>query len=105
MEGHRTGFSGLVGMDFLWGEAALKRRRARAEEKHLVDENLDREETMRDARKRTFREDVLIDPRRCGLLVLFFPATTELWKTNLRPSRLEETGKKSLMVSRVVSCG
>jgi nucleolar pre-ribosomal-associated protein 1 len=78
-----TGFSGLVGMDFLWGEAALKRRRARANEQaQAVDADMDSEENMLEDRKRMFREDLAIDPRRSGLSVLFFPATTQLLMSN-----------------------
>ena len=70
-------------MDFLWGEAALKRRRAQANEKaQAVDADMESEENMLEDRKRMFREDLAIDPRRSGLSVLCFPTATQLLMSN-----------------------
>ena len=60
-------------MDYLWGEAALKRRKAKVEKSQSVDEDMDIDENILEARKRTFKEDLALDPRRCGLSVLCFP--------------------------------
>uniref|UniRef100_A0A7I4D817 URB1 N-terminal domain-containing protein n=1 Tax=Physcomitrium patens TaxID=3218 RepID=A0A7I4D817_PHYPA len=68
------GFSGLASMDYLWGEAALQRRKAKVEEKsQLMDEGLEIDENVLESRKRTYKEDLTLDPRRCGLSVLCFP--------------------------------
>lgn len=61
-------------MDYLWGEAALQRRKAKVEEKsQLMDEGLEIDENVLESRKRTYKEDLTLDPRRCGLSVLCFP--------------------------------
>ncbi|CAM6096475.1 unnamed protein product [Calypogeia fissa] len=65
------GFSGLSRLDYLWGEAALKRRKAKAEE--VAMNVLKEPDNIDDIRRQTFKEDLLIDPRRCGLAVLLFP--------------------------------
>lgn len=72
------GSARLAGMDYLWGEAALKRRKSKIEEKsQSVDEDMDTDENMLEARKRTFKEDLTLDPRRCGLSVLCFPTVAQ----------------------------
>ncbi|MCO5561984.1 hypothetical protein L7F22_015610 [Adiantum nelumboides] len=67
-------FSGLAGMDYLWGGAALKWRHAHmkleqgADATRFLDEDISRED-----RKRYFKEEVPLDPTKCALGVLFFP--------------------------------
>ncbi|KAL3696543.1 hypothetical protein R1sor_010619 [Riccia sorocarpa] len=73
IESHRgPGFPGLVGLDYLWGEAALKRRKAKSSETVTAKSGLERD-NLAEIRRQAFKEDLLIDPRRCGLTVLFFP--------------------------------
>jgi len=73
-----SGTSGLAGMDYLWGAAALKRRKAKIEETtQSVDEDMDTDDNLLEARKRTFKEDLALDPRRCGLSVLCFPTIAQ----------------------------
>ncbi len=85
-------------MDYLWGEAALKRRARTKERKLLSDEEgtaVGQQETATEARKRTFREDIAIDPRRCGLCVLGFPANSKhQWKVDVRSTGFETANKE-----------
>lgn len=89
------GFLGLASMDYLWGEAALKRRKAKIEEKsQSIDEDMDTDENLLEARKRTFKEDLALDPRRCGLSVLCFPSVAQ---RTISPG-IPELGAKSKKV-------
>lgn len=84
-------------MDYLWGEAALKRRARTKERKLLSDEGtaVGQQETATEAWKRTFREDIAIDPRRCGLCVLGFPANSKhQWKVDVRSTGFETANKE-----------
>lgn len=71
------GSPGLAGLDYLWGEAALKRRKAKVEKSRSLDEDMDSAETMLEARKITFKEDLTVDPRRLGLSVLCFSTVAQ----------------------------
>ncbi|KAG0562635.1 hypothetical protein KC19_9G161300 [Ceratodon purpureus] len=71
------GAPGLAGMDYLWGEAALKRRKAKVEKSQHMDEDMDTDENLLEARKRTFKEDLTLDPKRCGLSVLCFSTVAQ----------------------------
>ena len=64
-------------MDYLWGEVALKRRKAKVDKSLSIDEDMDTDENILEARKITFREDLALDPIRCGLSVLCFLTATQ----------------------------
>ncbi|GAQ89059.1 hypothetical protein KFL_004830100 [Klebsormidium nitens] len=66
----QEGARGLVGMDYLWGERALRSR----QEQRLSGVAFDT-----GARSRQFREESPLDPRRCGLAVLYFPVRRSLY--------------------------
>ncbi|KAL2643291.1 hypothetical protein R1flu_010878 [Riccia fluitans] len=67
------GFVGLSGLDYVWGEAALKRRKTKSSEIVPAKSEPEERDNLAELRRQTFKEDLLIDPRRCGLTVLFFP--------------------------------
>ena len=70
-----SNFSGLSERNYLWGEAALKRRREQQDEKLLSKYNsVDNDETTVDRCKRKFRENLIFDPKVCGEIVLYFPS-------------------------------
>eukprot|EP01018_Ginkgo_biloba_P010431 Gb_10022 [translate_table: standard] len=74
-----SSFSGLSEMNYLWGEAALKRRREQNEEKLLSEYNSFDQETAAERQKRQFRENLMIDPKVCGDTVLYFPSERNAW--------------------------
>lgn len=80
-------------MDYLWGEAALKRRKAKVEKSQSMDEDMDTDENLLEARKRTLKEDLTLDPRRCGLSVLCF-STVEQHAISLGIPELGAKSKK-----------
>ncbi|XP_024533954.1 uncharacterized protein LOC9637781 [Selaginella moellendorffii] len=69
------GFSGMSEMDYLWGDAALERRRDKTESggEDLVQESLE------EMRKRRFKEDLALNLRMCGLTALHFPMKRDMW--------------------------
>ncbi|KAJ7552629.1 hypothetical protein O6H91_06G062400 [Diphasiastrum complanatum] len=85
-----AGFAGLSGLDYLWGEAAFKRRNARMKEKQDVN-SLD-VDSIEEVRKRMVKEDLVIDPRKCGLTVLHFPTKRSTWIPACEPKLEYEVG-------------
>ncbi|KAI5062882.1 hypothetical protein GOP47_0021429 [Adiantum capillus-veneris] len=75
-------FCGLVGMDYLWGGAALKWRQINKKVEHGADATrFSDKDTSREARKRCFKEGVPLDPTKCALSILFFPLQRSVSRT------------------------
>jgi hypothetical protein len=69
------GFPGILGMDYLWGQAALKRWR---EKSRANLSEVTKDDSVKELWKRSFREDLMLDSTRCALCVLFFPSQRKL---------------------------
>ncbi|XP_042478161.1 uncharacterized protein LOC122059441 isoform X2 [Macadamia integrifolia] len=63
----------IVEMDFLWGSSALKIRSEQSLEKILSTNNVIDCETVKDRRRRQFRENLPIDPKLSVKTILYFP--------------------------------
>ncbi|KAH9322917.1 hypothetical protein KI387_017556, partial [Taxus chinensis] len=72
-------FSGLSEMNYLWGEAALKRRKQQHDERLLLEYSSVDRETIEERQKRDFRDNLLIDPKVCGDTILHFPFNRSAW--------------------------
>ncbi|GMH25511.1 hypothetical protein Nepgr_027354 [Nepenthes gracilis] len=62
----------LAELDYLWGSAAIRIRRERAQEQDILLES-GMSEMERDHRRNQFRENLPIDPKLCVATVLYFP--------------------------------
>ncbi|KAH7429976.1 hypothetical protein KP509_09G076400 [Ceratopteris richardii] len=68
-------YAGLAGLDYLWGEAALKwRQENMSAECALNAARFPDEGTNRELRKKCFKEGLALDLTRCALGILFFPS-------------------------------
>lgn len=97
-----SNFTGLSEMNYLWGEAALKRRREQQDQKVLLKYNSVDEETIVDRCKRQFRENLILDPKVCGETVLYFPSKRSAWAGHIDMARYVEESLKSMNVEMEV---
>ena len=94
-----SNFSGLSERNYLWGEAALKRRREQQDEKLLSKYNsVDDDETTVDRCKRQFRENLIFDPKVCGETVLYFPSKRSAWAEPIDTSGYVEESLRGMTV-------
>lgn len=75
-----TTCTGLKGMDYMWGAAALKlRQRNVTDVDNSISCRFSDEDTNKEVRKKCFKEDLMLNPFKCALGVLFFPVRRNLF--------------------------
>lgn len=97
-----AGFRGLSGMNYLWGQAAGKRRNLKADKMqttHLGGQEA--EDANNEFEKRSFKEDLELDPKRCGLTVWCFPQKRGLCSPVLGHQVTGEIKEAAITVSAV----
>ncbi|KAK9061269.1 hypothetical protein SSX86_018449 [Deinandra increscens subsp. villosa] len=77
----------IADMDYLWGTAATRVRKAREREQDLPANDMDETEIRR---KSQFRENLPVDPRKCAATVLHFPYDRHIDSVALSSNKLPD---------------